>query len=197
MNSIGWIVVLIIIASLFLLFFYEWAPPATEGDARTSVLEDLNAKYDGNAEYEILSINENTPIEGEKGKYFTIKTRVTLNPESSCPERIHLYYNYPEQGFVTQPPDYITKDCEICIDQPTCQLIFNEEAIIASHIIKGTDDITQYLTQYLDAKATVSAPTTEQENWIVTWDSTSADFYYIVELTRNAELINISTNFKE
>lgn len=197
MKTLGWIVVLVIIISISLLFFYDWVPPITEKDAQTSVLEDLNAKYGDMAEYEIISINENFPIEEGKGKYFTIKARVTLNPESPCPERIHLYYNYPEQGFVTQPPDYITKNCEICLGQPICQLIFNEEAIIASHTIKGTEIVEQYLTLYPGAKANVIPPTNGQENWIVKWDAENSDFYYTVEISRNAELMNISTNFKE
>ncbi|MFA5382017.1 MAG: hypothetical protein WC356_02545 [Candidatus Micrarchaeia archaeon] len=197
MKALGWIVVLIIIISIMLLFFYEWAPPANETDARTSVLEDLKSHYGETAEFEILSINENIQNEGEKGKYFTIKARVTINPETACPERIHLYYNYPEQGFVTQPPDYITKNCEICLGQPICQLIFNEEAVIASHTIEGTEKIKQYITQYPNAKPKVNPPTNGQENWIVLWSSENADFYYIVEISRNAELINISTSFKE
>ncbi|MCC7552308.1 hypothetical protein KO317_01420 [Candidatus Micrarchaeota archaeon] len=197
MNTIGWIVSLLIIISVCLLFLYNWTSPLTEKDAETSVLEDLKAKYGNTAEFEIISIAENQPIEEGKGKYYTLKARVTVNPTSPCPERIHLYYNYPEQGFVTQPPDYITKNCEICVGQSICYLIFNEEAIIASHTIEGTENVKQYLDQYLNAKSNVKSPTNSQDNWIVEWNSETADFYYIVELTRNAELINVSTNFKE
>ena len=197
MKILVWIVVLVIIMAFVLLFVYVQSPKTTEENAEIYVLEDLKAEYGEDANFEIISINENPSIEEGKGKYFTIKARVTLYPDSSCPERIHLYYNYPEQGFVTQPPDYITKNCKICIDQPTCQLIFNEEAIIASHTIEGTENVKQYITQYPNAKATVSAPTNGQDNWLVEWDSEEADFYYIVEISRNAELINISTSFKK
>ncbi len=197
MNTIGWIVALLILVSICLLFFYDWSAPITEKDAETSVLEDLEAKYGEDAELEIISIAENQPVEEGKGKYFTIKARVTLSPSSKCPERIHLYYNYPEQGFVTQPPDYITKNCEICVDQPMCYLIFNEEAIIASHTINGTENVKQYLNQYPNAKSTISAPTNGQDNWIVTWDSDTSEFYYVVELTRNAQLIDVISEFKD
>ena len=196
MKTIGWIIVLLIIVGLFLLFVYKWGPETTEENAISFVYDDLEAKYP-NAEYEILYINENATTTDGKGKYFTIKAGVVDNSDPMCPERIHLYYNYPEQGFVTQPPDYITKDCNICINQPTCQLIYDEEAIIASHILEGTEAVHQYLEQYSDARPTVTPPPTGENEWIVTWDSPEADFYYVVYVSRDAQLIDVISEFKE
>ncbi len=191
MKRLVWLTVaLFIIVIAFWIIMPKGSKTVTEKDARLFVLDDLKHRYP-NGSYEILSVRLDTNHTGP-GKHYTVKAKVTLNPDSPCPERIHLYYDYPEQGYVTQPPDYITKDCKIW-GGPGAPIIYEEEAVIASHTFPSTDDVHDYITQYnashdvtLDEKTGV---------WTVTWYSEQADYRYIVKVASNGTIVSVEPEF--
>jgi len=157
-----------------------------EGDATKFVLEDLNSKYPG-ADIEIISIQRMTNEQG--GNYFEIKTKVTKNQYTPCPERMHIFYNYPTQNFVPRQPEIITANCRVCTDSHlNCILVFPEEAIIASHTFPGTEDVEKYLKSYPDAKAEI---TEDGSGWVVRWDASDAAHYYAVELLKNGSVKSV------
>jgi hypothetical protein len=152
-------------------------------DAKAFIIEDLNHTYPG-ADIEILEVNEKFNEKNER--YYQVKAKVTLRQNSPCPERIHIYYNYPEQNFVPQTPEYITKNCVVCKETP-CKLVFPEEAIIASHTSKGTEDVHEFVTKYKDAKAFASENAT---TWVVLWVSNSSDYNIEVTLSKDAKVLS-------
>lgn len=152
-----------------------------EGDATKFVVEDLHSKYPG-ADIEVMSVQRMTNEEGSQ--YFEIKAKVTKNQNTPCPERMHIFYNYPLQNFVPRQPEIITANCEVCTD-PNCILVFPEEAIIASHSFNGTEVVNAYLKAHPDTKAAVSE---SQDGWTVTWNSEDANYYYVVEILKNNEV---------
>jgi hypothetical protein len=131
-------------------------------DAKAFVMEDLKTTYP-NADIEIISTKEITNENSEK--YYEIKTKVTQNQGSLCPERTHIYYNYPEQNFVPKTPEYITKDCVVC-KETTCNIAFPEEAIIASHTLVGAEDVHNFIVGHAGMKATA---TEYDGGWTVVW----------------------------
>jgi len=153
-------------------------------DAKKLFLEDLERKYPNADVREVFEI---TPQAGKNGTYYTLKARVSSNLIYPCPERLHIYYTYPPQNFVTQPADIITRDCRLCINEPTCILAFEEEAIVASHTYPGTDGISSYIDTYKDAIPTASFASeydTYQNVWIVKWDSKSAPYSMKIILSK-------------
>jgi len=176
-----WVLLIILVLAIFALVkiidFFK-VVTIVEDDATKFVLEDLHSKYP-DADIEIITIKEMENDYG--GKYFEIKVKVTDDPESACPERMHIFYNYPDQNFVTQPPEVITSDCEVC-EEPECILVFPEEAVIASHTFAGTAAVHQYLSDYSDAYYEV---TEMPEGWRVIWDSEDAGYFYIVDILKN------------
>ena len=85
----------------------------------------------------------------------------------------------------------VVYNCKYCINQPNCVILFNEEAIIASHTLNGTNKIEDYIDKY-NAKPTVSYDKSN-EIWKVTWysDSDETNEYYIVNIFTNNTLKNI------
>ena len=183
-TAITVILILVVIALFGFVNFYGKKNVA-EADAKKFIEEDLANKYPG-ADIETISVNEKFNEKNEK--YFEIKAKVTENLESACPARIHIYYNYPEQNFVPQAPEYITKGCEVCRERP-CVIAFPEEAIIASHTLAGTAAVSEYLQTYSDA-----APSFEKFSnfWNVTWDSGSAGYYYKVGVSTNGNVLSVA-----
>ncbi len=154
-----------------------------EGDASNFVLDDLRTNYPG-ADISIISINE---MENENTEqYFEVKAKVTENPSSPCPKRMHIYYNYPVQNFVPQPAEVITAGCEVCTEG-ICTLAFPEEAIIASHTFPGTDDVHAYISAF-----SATADVRESRNtWFVEWNSEECDYFYEVELSKAGEVLSL------
>ena len=187
MKIVFWSVILLIFIVIGLVLI-SWNKPMQDREqAINFVMDDLEDKYP-NADYEILSIIKNKTNGRE---FYNIKARVTFGADTPCPERIHVYYNYPEQGFVVHPPDQVVYNCKYCINQPNCVILFNEEAIIASHTLNGTNKIEDYIDKY-NAKPTVSYDKSN-EIWKVTWysDSDETNEYYIVNIFTNNTLKNI------
>ncbi|NYZ73640.1 hypothetical protein H0O00_00700, partial [Candidatus Micrarchaeota archaeon] len=128
------IVLLLIVIAVLVKLIEFFQINVIESDASNFVREDLHAKYPM-ADISVMTIvpkyNENG------GKYFEVKARVTEDAETPCPERMHIFYNYPEQNFVPQTPEVITHNCAVCMEG-ICTIAFPEEAIIASHTLQGT-----------------------------------------------------------
>lgn len=173
----GVLVALLVIVAV-LAGYFVFAKPAysmTEEDAKKFFLEDLREKYPSADVREIMEI---TPLTGSDGSsYYQLKARVTNGMSTPCPERMHVYYDYPPKNFVAQPPEYITRGCEICINEPVCIIAFPEEAIIASHTYGGTGDVEAYIRN--NAGATATAQPMEQYGnyqnvWVVRWRAPGA-----------------------
>ena len=157
-----------------------------EADASKFVVEDLRNKYP-TADIAVMSIVDKYNERG--GKYFEVKAKVTQNADGPCPKRSHIYYNYPVQNFVPQPPEVITNNCVVCTEG-ICTVAFSEEAIIASHTFSGTEDIQSYLSANPNAVPTVTEKL-ETDSWLVKWDSTTAAYYYLVEIHRDGRVLSV------
>ena len=183
-REIAILVVLILAIVLLVKAIEFFKPDVQEADASKFVVEDLHSKYP-TADIEIMVIRELHNDNDEK--YYEIKAKVTKDPLTPCPERMHIFYNYPVQNFVTQPTEYITRNCQVCTEG-TCTIAFPEEAVIASHTFEGTEAVHDYITQYDDAVPVVSEA---DDKWTVTWDSKEASSYYIVTLGINGKIESV------
>jgi len=178
------IVALLVLIALLVKLIEFFKVEVVEGDARDFVLEDLREKYP-DAEIEILSI---TPQYNQyEDRYFEVKARVTEYPDTPCPERSHIFYNYPVQNFIPQLPDVITSGCAVCTEG-ICVIAFEEEAIIASHTLPNTSSVESYLRYYQNAVPGVNEG---GDSWTVTWDSEDATYYYVVAMHRNGTVTSV------
>ncbi len=184
------LVVLVVLIILLVKVVEFFKVNVVEADASKFVLEDLYSKYPG-ADIEILVIKEK--LNEENAKYFEIKAKVTTGALTPCPERMHIYYNYPVQNFVPQPKEYITRNCQVCTEG-TCTLAFPEEAIIASHTFEGTEDVHRFVTEKESAYPLVAE---NNNDWVVTWDSPVSAEYYVVIVGKDGELISAEEIMKE
>lgn len=184
-------IVLLIILILAIVAIVKVAemfkPHDVQADATKFVLEDLHFKYK-NADVEILEMKNMTNPEGQK--YVEIKAKVTTQQNTPCPERMHIFYNYPVQNFVPQPAEVITANCQACTEGPNCILAFPEEAVIASHTFAGTEDVAAYLTVY--NQPAVSTAVENANSWTVTWDSPDSPYYYVVEIMKNKTVKSVT-----
>jgi len=192
-------ILLVAVIAIILVFATLVPKPVQETDARKFVLEDLWSKYPNADNISIISADVIVSNQSA-AKYFTIKARVTQGLYSPCPDRRHLYYNYPEQGFVKQPDELVVSNCVICRNQPTCILLFEEEAIVASHTMPGTSEVQAYLQAHTDAKPAFSLVPEykgSKDVWLVAWDSESApDSYSVALLKSNASVVEVSKAIK-
>jgi hypothetical protein len=180
---IGLILVIAVLIKLIEFFQVN----VVESDASKFVLEDLRTKYPA-ADIEIMTIIPKTNENG--ARYFEVKARVTEGANTSCPERSHIFYNYPRQNFVPQLPEVITADCAVCAEA-ICTIAFPEEAIIASHTMAGTAAVRGYLNENQDATPLVTEKS-GGDSWLVRWDSGSATSYLTVEIHRNGTILGVS-----
>ena len=182
------VALLVIIAVLVKVF--EIAQTMTQGvpdatKASNFVSEDLSTKYPA-ADISIMSVTQKSNDQGKA--YYEVEARVTQDPNSPCPQRSHIFYNYPEQNFVPQPTEVITSNCSVCTEG-MCNIAFSEEAIIASHTLPGTDAVQLYLQSSQGAFATVTEKT---DGWLVKWDSATSSVSYVVEMHRNGSILNVT-----
>ncbi len=198
MKTTALLAILIAVALAVAWFiFSKPAYPLTGQDAKKFFLEDLQSKYPSADVREVTDITNATGADGNP--YFQLKARVTNGLSTPCPERIHVYYDYPPKNFVSQPPEYITKGCQVCINEPVCVIAFPEEAIIASHTYPGTENVSKLIRQYSDA-----APSAEYQEsygdysgvWLVGWSSlkSSVGYKVIVSKTQNKVLEVMETS---
>ncbi len=181
------ILILAIVSLVKIIEFFK--VNVQEADASKFVLEDLYSKYPG-ADIEIMVIKELYNDQDEK--YYEIKAKVTENHLTACPERMHIYYSYPVQNFITQPNEYITSGCKVCTEG-ICTIAFPEEAIIASHTFHGTEAVHEYVT----TQNAVPSVTEDNNDWVVTWDSAMSTEYYIVTIGKNGNIESAEEIAKE
>ena len=182
-----WLIfVLIVIIAVLVSVISFFTVNVEQADAKRFVQEDLKAKYPA-TETEILSVVEKKDEKGQK--YFEIKAKVTRFPNSACPERFHTYYSYPKQNFVAPPDELITADCQVCAD-PTkqCVIAFPEEAIIASHKLKGTDEVQRFIN---DKVSVIPSVMQNANSWIVIWNSELSSFFYEIEISKNGTVVSV------
>jgi len=167
------------------MVFSKPSYPMSEEDAKAFFLEDLKDKYPGADVHEIVEILPATASDGSL--YYQLKARVTDGLYTPCPERMHVFYDYPPKNFVAQPPEYITKGCRVCIGVDSCILAFPEEAVIASHTYDGTEEVAAFVNGNSDAKADaifLESVEGEAGTWKVTWRSATNPSYYEVLLSK-------------
>jgi hypothetical protein len=154
--------------------YFVFSKPAyvmSEAEAKKFFLEDLAQKYPDAEVRDVMEILNITQSDGTQ--YYQLKARVTKGLATPCPERTHVYYDYPPKNFVAQQPEPITKGCQVCLNEPKCILAFPEEAIIASHTYNGTETIQNFIKYNSGATATAT-PLESFEGyangvWIVQW----------------------------
>lgn len=181
------LLVLLIAVALAVAFFIFSKPayPLSKEDAKKFFLEDLREKYPGAEVREVVEIVAMNSSDGTP--YYQLKARVTKGLSTPCPERLDVHYDYPPKNFVAQPPDYITKGCQVCIGQPKCVLAFPEEAIIASHTYEGAPSVSSFVKDNSDAvpKAEFRESYGDFSGvWIVRWSSASSGKSYAVVLSK-------------
>ena len=173
------VIVASLIAIALVLIFFLTVPASgvkTEEDARTFMVEYLKQEYPNADIVEVQSIDR------KEGNY-ELKNRVSIGISTKCPQRLHFITKYPETGitseaFVLPPPEEIVgKNCKVCQGKDNCQILFEEEAIVASHTMQGTQRIQEFLEAYPSAMATANLREEYAglENvWLVKWNSNDA-----------------------
>ncbi len=184
------IIALLVIIGILAMLVQFFKSDVDESSASSFVMEDLRERYP-EADIEILSIKPKVNDEGND--YYELKARVTRNHDTPCPERIHIYYNYPSQNFVSQPNEYITRNCRVCTEG-ICTLAFPEEAIIASHTFNGTGEVDRYLSKHPSASSVYAE---NPDSWMVSWNSPLSDVSYEVILTKEGKVLSVSSIEKE
>lgn len=192
------IVLLVVLASL--LYVSKVFRTYSEADARKFFIEDLASRYPTADAREILNV---TQIGNGSDGYLRMVARVSLGLHTACPERIHMFYNYPQQNFVAEPPEYITRGCMVCTEQQkACVLAYPEEAIIASHKYSGGKRVVDYLAKYPAAKPypqLLSDYNGQARVWQVHWDADGApdslDIY--ISQTDNRIIDSVSAQKQE
>lgn len=179
----------LVVIILVLVKVMEVSESVMEADASKFVTEDLYAKYPG-SDIEILAVKEKQNDAGEQ--YYEVKAKVTKDYNTPCPTRMHIYYNYPVQNFVPQPTEYITRNCEVCTEG-TCTIAFPEEAVIASHTLRGTSDVANFIEDFETPYPTV---TEEEDSWLVVWDSLVSTYYYSVTVDKNGRIVTVERTEK-
>lgn len=172
--------VLVIAALVKVIEFFQ--ADVVEADASKFVLEDLRSRHPA-AEIGIMTIIPKTNPSGDR--YFEVKARVTEDAGSPCPQRSHIFYNYPAQNFIAQPAEVITSGCKVCTEG-ICTIAFPEEAVIASHTLPGTEEVERFLQYNDDAEPSVSE---KSESWTVRWDALSG--YIIVSMHRDGTVLGV------
>lgn len=184
----NFLIILLLIILILYMFIPKPKPTVDKKDAISFVLEDLRHKY-GNASLSIANVVKKKNELNET--YYEIKAKVILYPKTPCPELFYVYYNYPEQNFVPQPPEKITTDaCRVC-ENEICTLLYPEEAVIASHTLPGTSKIAEYINRH--PKSTYYVARILRENtsvWAVNWSDKDGTYIY-VELHENGSVVKI------
>ena len=187
------IILLAIVAfAAIYLVFSKPAYPISEASAKSFFLEDLKEKYPGADVREIMEILPATASDGSP--YYQLKARVTNGIATPCPERMHVFYDYPPKNFVAQQPEYITRGCKVCLDSPSCILAFPEEAIIASHTYNGTGEVTAFVNGNSDARAGalyLDAYNGTSGAWKVTWSSATNPVSYEVVISKANSVLSV------
>ncbi len=114
-----------------------------------------------------------------KGGSKVLVVRVTYNYSSTCPKRYHVYYTYPEGRFLPEHPVKASIECNAC--KKPCKLTYEEDAIIASVSLQGSDEVRQFVEE---EKPEVKVEK-NGEGWQVIWYNDNKA--YVVTLESNSE----------
>jgi hypothetical protein len=181
---------LLLIAIIALLAFSKSNNSKTVEDARAFFEEDLRINYpdaDARKIIDILKVGD-----GES-EYYVLKAAVSYDLLTPCPERIEVQYYYPTRNFVRQE-DRVVSNCYVCLDN-NCLLSYPEQAIIASHIHKDSEQIKDYLSVFPQAtpNAVLLPSYQEQTNvWKVVWSDPSSDYSLEVYISqKDNEILKI------
>ncbi len=161
----------------------ENTPKDNSSNWYDSVVSDARAKY---PDADLVEVEGESAIGGHN---ITL-VKVVFNSGTPCPVRMRLKYDR-DFGFSTGVPTYIVKDCEYkCVG--SCHITTEEEAIVAAHTLPGSEDISEFLLDYPDARA--EARLDESKGlWIV--DFTSEGGTLEVNLTsRSPKIVNYVLN---
>ena len=142
------LIILLAVAVLALLSFSQRFNPKNEDDARKFFNEDLARNYPNAENYSIYGVDK---IGDGPSSYFLLKAWVRYNSSTPCPTLVEVEYYYPPQSFLRREQT-IVGNCQACPDQPHCILLYNEEAIIASHTYDGGAQVQNYLNNHPNAK---------------------------------------------
>lgn len=128
---------------LLFLFFFLFGCITTpereyeEIDAQKTIIEDAMNKHPTADIVEIESIDL-------MGGINVTSVRVSYYTNSICPERYRLRYRFPEFGYETGVPIEIVKNCEYKYT-PDSVISYKEQAIVAAHTLKGTDEVKEFI----------------------------------------------------
>jgi hypothetical protein len=184
-----WVLAVLLIAvalAIAYFVFSKTAYPLTQQDAERFFLEDLQQKYPNADVREVINITQATGADGSPS--FQLEARVTSGLSTPCPERIHVWYDYPPKNYVSQPPEYITRGCQICINEQVCIIAFPEEAVIASHTYPGTEEVASFVSANADAKADpvfMDSYGNYSNVWVVKWSAPSSNYTFSVVLSKD------------
>ncbi len=187
-SRLTYAIIAVIVISLVIIAGMKFYQSKTlDAGATSYVLEDLRAKHPDADSIQIMDWE--TKANDQGGQYLRIRASVSEGSKTPCPVRIHYFYYYPVQNFVTEPPEYITSGCKVC-EGEGCAIAFDEEAIIASHTNTGTTSVNKYVTAYKDAVPTVYR---DASGWKVDWKSPSSKYGYMVEVDTNGRILSVNT----
>lgn len=179
------VIIALVLVIVFLVSVKEfWESNIEKVNIQNYIKEDLGTKYPNSDVINILSMEKKTNEGGED--YYFIKAVVIEGLYTPCPTRTNFYYNYPEQNFVTQPPEYVVKNCKVCWQDP-CTILYSEEAIIASHTLEGTEDVHTYVMGTTGATSSVKE---KEDRWVVTWNSPLSTKGYEVVISKDGNVLS-------
>ncbi len=174
------VAIILFILVIGLIYTKPWEKAGVSAeDAANYVKEDMRTKFPSAELIEVLATKE------EFGSY-KIQGRVSFDMGSPCPQRLHLYYDYPSSNFVTWTEN-ITRNCKVCEGLPQCVIAFEEEAVAASHTYTGGEKAQKYINDYSDALAVnelLGEFEWSKDVWLVTWDAPSASMKVLVYLSK-------------
>lgn len=178
---------LLIILAAALLFAGCIQKPPQASDTLSyekAIIEDATAKY---PDADIVEI-EGTETTGDIN---ITNVRVTFNSTSVCPVRMRLRYKAPEFGYETGVQTYIVRDCRYTCEA-NCVITGEEEAIVASHSLKGSESVSGFIGdgQGVSAKATYSVGGGE---WTVVLTKAGGEMEVKIS-ARNPEILSVNEN---
>ncbi|MEM4295441.1 MAG: hypothetical protein QXS91_01385 [Candidatus Anstonellales archaeon] len=148
-----------------------------------AIIEDASQRFRGADIIDIVKLTK-------KDNNEVAVLRVTYNYSSICPKREHVYYSYPEGRFLPQYPIEVITSCDLCRNSNNCLIAYEEEAIIASTNIKGTEKLRDFVIN----EGASPIPKKIGENvWKVTWISEDGKIG-TASFTNKGELIQVSVS---
>ncbi len=178
---IGFFILIFIsfIAALIIIFLSSKKPfvKLEEQVLENAIIEDAKKRFQGADIVDIVKITKRDENE-------VVLVRLTYNYSSICPKRHHVYYSYPSGRFLPEYPVEVITNCDFC-KNGSCFIAYEEEAIIASVNIKGSEKIRDFV---ISQKAYPVVKKLDKNYWQVSWISN--DKKAVVVISKNGELIS-------